>query len=333
MSTETITTTTIPATRLADMLDQAAPHSYQWDDRPELTGIHLDSDSTYLHAVASDRYTLAVARGRLYSGTAWTATISGPHVQLLKAWVAAQNDLGIVLTADPGQLSLSSNSGSVTLPTVTDREFPNWRALFNKHLQQDQQPVDVSSLNTHYLDRWQQAGQQIHLTQAAPDAPIIVHSDGLIGMQMPTRPWRNEPAPNSRDLAAEWASSFGLFTDPLTEFPLPDTTNTISDMTRDLLRQVVASSSDLYEAVGGIDHAATAAHALSGCNAWMAYRLLQALQSAAPGLAEKALRDVADELEGGEFSQTAFEDAAELGHDPNQWQADHEARRKADAAA
>lgn len=336
MTTEAITTTSLTASALAEIIDQAAPHQHRREEVTVLNATFLDSDGTHLHAVASDRFTIAVARARLASGEMWTALLSAANASALHGWAHAHNYRDAIhLTSAPGQLTARSNHGSIALPTVNG-EFPAWRRLFRQHLDHPVEPVEMTRLTTEYLLRWEKAGRRIHFAQTGAERPLIVFGEDFLGLQMPLR-WTDG---TTRDtLTASWASSLGTPVDGPTELPLPDPLKAIPEMTENLLRQVLISSEDLFEAES-LDTVAMRAHARCAVQAWTAHRLLQALQVADPQLAECVLRNVTDELECGDFAATAHEDAKKLGHDPAQWVADYKVARarraeqeKADKAA
>lgn len=326
MTTVAITTTSLPATQLAEILDETIPHMYERENMPILSAIHLDSDGTHLHAVGTDRYTMAIARRPLYSGEPWTATVGAAHITYLQSWADAHGRKDTAhLAASPGELTVTSNQGRITLPTITGN-FPAWRPLFRQHLDHPVEPMELSGLDTQYLRRWEKAGRRLRFAQAGAEKPLIVFGDNFLGMQMGMR-WTDG---TTRDtLTAAWAPSLGIDTgDEPAELPLPDPTNAIPEMTRDLLHRVTLASQELYEACGPSDPAAMAAHALSGANAWISYRLLQALRVADPQLAESVIENLHDELDAGDFAETAYDDAEKTGHDPEQWVEDFKAARK-----
>lgn len=73
---------------------------------------------------------------------------------------------------------------------------------------------------------------------------------------------------------------------------------------------------------------AVASYAAAGVNAWSAYRFLAALHQADPRLAAQTVADLAEELDAGDFSESAWEIAAKAGHDPQKWSDDYEAHLK-----
>jgi hypothetical protein len=329
MSTVAITTTNLPAHQLAEAISQVMPHMAKPDcSTPILSSVHFDNDGTYLHAVATDRYTLAAARRRLRScEEEWTATVGAMHVTYLQSWAEAHSYRDTIeLAITPGQMTAVSNMGRIVLPTMEGMHAP-WRALFNKHLERAAEIVDISGLDTQYLHRWAEAGRHLQIAQATPEAPYILSGLDFIGMQMPIRQIRGE-APSRAALATDWAGSLGFANDPDMDLPLPAVGDAGPTMTEELLKQVLISAHDLYDVVGGEDRAATAAHARAGAHAWIAHRLLQVLRVVDPRTTELALADITNELDAGDFSEIAFDDAEKLGHQPQEWIDSYIAKRQ-----
>ncbi|MFG3229713.1 hypothetical protein ACGF07_33705 [Kitasatospora sp. NPDC048194] len=313
--------TTIAAHQLAEALTQVMPHMADpAGSTPILAGVHFANDGTHLHAVATDRHTLAVARRRLRDcEDEWNTTVGAVHIAYLHAWAQAHSTHRdtVDLAVEPGLLTATSTAGRIAVPTMDGVHAP-WRALLAKHLDHPAEPVDVSMLDTQYLARWAQAGRHLQITQASPEAPYILAGRDFIGLQMPVRPIYQE-APSRAALAADWATSISGATGTDVDLPLPADNDAAPAMTEDLLRQVLISAQDLYDVVGGQDRAATAAHASAGTHAWMAHRLLQVLQVIDPRTTELALADINGELEAGDFAELAFDEAETLGHQPQAW--------------
>jgi hypothetical protein len=318
MTTEAITTTSLTATQLAEALAQVMPHmAAPGSITPVLESVRFDSDGTFLHVVATDRYTMAVARRRLRTGEEWTATVGAMHVAYLQSWAEAHSYRDAVeLTASPGQLIAASNVGRIVLPTLDGPHAP-WQALFNRYLTEDAERVDISALDSQFLGRWEKAGRHLEITQSGPERPLVLACEDFIGAQMPVRLTRGD-SPTRAALASDWAGSLGFANEPDIDLPLPADGDLAPNATETLLRAVLISTQGLFDSPSE-DHTALAAHARSGSNAWMAYRLLQVLRAVDPRTAELTLAELWEELDAGDFSETAFEDAEKLGHDPQAW--------------
>jgi hypothetical protein len=318
MTTAAITTTSLTGHQLANALAQVMPHMAAPSSvTPILESVRFDSDGTFLHVVATDRYTIAVARRPLRSGEEWTATVGAMHVAYLQSWAEAHNYRDTVeLTTSPGQLIAASNMGRIVLPTLDGAHAP-WRALFNRYLTEDAERVDISALDSQYLQRWEKAGRHLEITQSAPERPLVLACEDFIGAQMPVRLSRGD-APTRASLASDWAGSLDFANEPGIDLPLPADGDKGPSTTETLLREVLISTQNLFDSPSE-DYAALGAHARSGSHAWMAYRLLQVLRVIDPRTTELALADLWEELDAGDFSEAAFEDAEKLGHDPQAW--------------
>ncbi|MEU4118938.1 hypothetical protein AB0F71_31150 [Kitasatospora sp. NPDC028055] len=312
---------TIAAHQLAEALTQVMPHmAAPTSTTPILAGVHLANDGTHLHAIATDRHTLAVARRQVRDcEDEWNATVGAVHIAYLHAWAEAHptHRDTVDLDLEAGLLTASSTVGRIAVPTMDGVPAP-WQALLAKHLDHLAEPVDVSMLDTQYLARWAQAGRHLQITQASPEAPYILAGPDFIGLQMPVRPILQD-APTRTALAADWAPSIAGAAGTDVDLPLPADGDAAPAMTEDLLKQVLISAQDLYHVVGGQDPAAIAAHARAGAYAWTAHRLLQVLRVIDPRTTELALADINGELEAGDFPELAFDDAETLGHQPQTW--------------
>ncbi|MGW2255486.1 hypothetical protein ACWCXH_35750 [Kitasatospora sp. NPDC001660] len=313
--------TTVAAHQLAEALTQVMPHmAAPTGSTPILAGVHFANDGTHLHAVATDRHTLAVARRRLREcEDEWSATVGAVHIAYLHAWAEAHPSHRdtVDLSVEPGQLTAVSTAGRIAVPTMDGVHAP-WQALLGKHLGCSAETVDIAGLDTQYLARWAQAGRHLQISQASPEAPFILAGLDFIGLQMPVRQIHQE-APSRAALAADWAASIGHSTGADVDLPLPADGDAAPAMTEDLLRQVLISAQELYDVVGGEDRAAIAAHVQAGAHAWTAYRLLQVLRVIDPRTTELALADINGELEAGDFPELAVDDAETLGHQPQAW--------------
>ncbi|MET8624697.1 hypothetical protein ABZW30_13225 [Kitasatospora sp. NPDC004669] len=314
-------TTTVAAHQLAEALSQVMPHmASPAGSTPILAGVHVANDGTHLHAVATDRHTLAVARRRLRDcEDEWTVTVGAVHIAYLHAWAESHptHRDTVDLAVEPGQLTASSTAGRIAVPTMDGVHAP-WQALLGKHLDRPAETVDIAGLDTQYLARWAKAGRHLQISQAAPEAPFVLAGLDFIGLQMPVRQIRQE-APSRAALAADWATSIANGAPANVDLPLPADGDAAPAMTENLLKQVLISTQELYDVVGGEDRAAIAAHTRAGAHAWTAHRLLQVLRVIDPRTTELALADINGELEAGDFPELAFDDAETLGHQPQAW--------------
>lgn len=360
MNTETTNPTTtpaaqaggpveIPAYRLAEMLAQVGAHTAdpEWVPTEQLAGVHLDADGAALHLVASDRFTLAVARKALDGPReAWSGTLAARHVTALAALAKAAGHDRIELTVtDALDLTASSPASSITVPFLnpTKHPFPDWRQLITRYLA----PVGAGRLaaaDTERLARWAEGGRRVRIFQDGPTAPFVVTdfeaAGTFIGVQMPAR---LDDATTRDDVAAFWSHLLGEASEHLEDAGtaarpgelFADPSGQLDRFDEQLLRRVVVTSNELADLPTGEDPAARArfdatVHTL--VSAWTAHRLLRVLTDSDPALAARTVAELEEELDGGEFGEIAYDLATKAGHDPNAWADEHqEAARARDA--
>lgn len=321
---ETAIKATVTAAAFREILSRVEPHMNSKDFHPGIAGIRLEGTGRHLLAIATDRYTMAVARTPLRSDDGpWQATIPGLRVKSLSQWLKAQGRLAnIHIRPSDKTITFTSPDGELATSTA-DGVFPKWRNMLAKMLAEDPQPVPLTAFTTEYLGRWAEAGHILNASQASPNRPLILFGDDFLGVQMPAS--QRDGFDRAR-VVGEWTDELGPAGDGPAELPQPDPSGAIPAMAERLLRQVLISSEDLFEAPDG-DHLALNAHSRAGVQAWTAYRLLQALEKVDPRRAEKAIAAIDWQLEAGDFAELAYADAEAAGHNPEQWVFQYKAAR------
>jgi hypothetical protein len=334
--------TTINAHQLGRLIDKVRSHIGS-EYTEVLNGIRLDVDATHLHAVASDRYTLAAARYRLtdddQNGKPFARTIPAAYLNSVREWITTQEgQTCITISATTGRLVLTTPDTQMSIPVTDDQEFPDWRGLLRTVLDQPSGEELFPALSAGFLARWSNAADNLRVRITAEDKAIAVFGDDFIGAQMPTRysgvgPVKNLTFGQARNV---WASTLGQGTEGLdmaTDMPAEDKpwyepVSTIPDMVESLLQQTLRSTSSMLGAPSK-DPSAMASYATAGVNAWSAYRFLAALHQADPRLAAQTVAALGEELDGGDFSEIAWDIAEKAGHDPQAWSDDYKAHLKA----
>ncbi|MEU3564603.1 hypothetical protein [Kitasatospora sp. NPDC006786] len=328
-STEAAAVLGLAAADLARILEQTAPHRGDHEYWPRLAVTRLDADDRHLHAMATDRFTIAVARATtttVTKGRPWAASVNADDAGLLAVWARGRGyDEPVRLVLDGQSLQASTLTSRLTVPVSTGDYVVQWRPFLRQHLEQPLAPMDLTGLDTQYLRRWEQADTRLAYSQAGPEQPLIVSGENFIGMQMPVRRGDGQ---TRATLAADWTAGPGDETESgaAATLPLPDPDKTVTQMTRDLLKRVLLSTQDLIAAPPG-DHRATAVHASAAAYAWIGHRALQTLAETDPRLADRLVVDLHQELDAGDYSETAFDEASQAGHDPMAWIDAHHARR------
>ncbi|MFC8272329.1 hypothetical protein ACFUJR_07255 [Streptomyces sp. NPDC057271] len=340
-----MTTTTLTAHNLSNLLGKVDPHIGRHSGYGAIQGVHLDYDGRYLHAAATDRFTFAIARQRIRSSDpAWQRTVRLSDVPALTAWVDGLNgEHSVHISPYKQGLTFESHGNQLVLSMGTGLPFPDWRGLVRTALENQPTESPWTGFTSDLLARWEAAGRQVTLWQSSYDKPLVIRGHNFVGLQMPRR-IGDEESPESR--WDEWADSLGeggkveqidtLHHDEVEE--LADKGYDASAAVEDLLKQVLRSTADLFQTASG-DHFAMAAHALAGGRAWIAYRLLKALEKSDPDLLHATLADVDEQLESGEIGEWAWEAAEAAGHNPQEWQDDYvahvaeQAKKRAIASA
>jgi hypothetical protein len=337
-------TTTITAYQLAELLRKVDPHIGRTMGYAAIQGVRLDHDGRNLHAVATDRYTLAVARQKTAPTTPWAASINGSdrdnQLAAVTTWLATHDgEDAITLTADLGPtgnaLTLASRRSNLTVPVYAGH-FPDWRGLIRTAVDRDGTDSPWTGQTSKLLARWEAAGREICTWQSAFDKPMVVTANSFIGIQMPRRIADEESPAGRHD---EWADSLGTgapveMDDTLTTYEpqeLEERDNAIDREIESLLKLALRSTSGAFNAATG-DTGALTAYILAGTQSWTAYRLLKALQKADPNLLHTVLAETSEELESGEIGEWARDEAERAGHNPQQWADDYDAHLKQLAA-
>lgn len=124
---------TINAHQLGLLIDKTIAHIGDETIKP-LHGIRLDADGRYLYTVASDRYTLAVARYRLNHGDTaqepWACTLPGASLKTLREWTASHKGaIPITIQDNEDAVAFSSEQATFSVSVDCGLEFPDWRGL------------------------------------------------------------------------------------------------------------------------------------------------------------------------------------------------------------
>ncbi|MFE3326833.1 hypothetical protein [Streptomyces sp. NPDC059176] len=324
--------TTINAHKLQRMIKQTRPHISPDDTLPAINGIRFECDGSHIHAIATDRFTFAIARAKVREETdTWSLTVSASDLGWFTPWLEThEGDTILNLAATEQGLAVKDDRGTLVVP-AKNHTFPKYQHLFRDALRDAAKPGDLVSFDTKMLARWKQADTHLRVWLTGPEKPVLLVGDDFLGMQMPCR-----YSGDSKDRAAvlsDWSGSLGqdgTGVDALEPLPEP---GAVAEMAETLLRQTLRSTAEMFDADMNTekDRAAFNAWVHSGIYAWSAYRLLEALKKADPDLAETTVRDLNEQLESGELGEWAWDEAEQAGHDPQKWHDDYEAHLKARA--
>ncbi|WP_236246861.1 hypothetical protein [Streptomyces sp. CC210A] len=326
---------TLNAHQLGRLLDRTADHIGD-EYLPVLHGIRLEADTAFLYAIATDRYTLAVARYRHHglNSAPFARTIPARTLPALRRWLTDQpGSAPVTLTLTDGRIRFTAPHSEMSLAVDDSQQFIGWRGLLRDVIAKtkDGDETAFPALATRLLARFATADEHLRVRTAPGCEAVLLVGEDFLGAQKPVRS-RHEGfdtglADSLEDVNALWDVSLtdpdGLTAVMPTGRPRYDASRTPTDTVEALLRQTMSSTRDLIEENGS--PRAVHAHAAAGVMAWSAYRYLKALQQADPKLAARIITEVADELDDGALGEFAWDAAAEAGFDPQKWQDELEA--------
>ncbi|MGW9452417.1 hypothetical protein [Streptomyces sp. NPDC055632] len=332
---------TLNAHQFGRLLERTAGHIAD-ESTPRLHGVRLEADDTFLYAIASDRYTLAVARYRHHglTGGPFARTLPARALASLRRWAADQpGGDPVTVTLAENRIRFTAPQGELGVGVDDGREFFGWRGVLRGVL--DQLPAGADgpfpAFDTRLLARWTDADHYLRLRVTADRQGALVVGEDFLGAQMPVRT-RHDGFDTG--LADGLDQARALWDDVLTGAPaaampdsLPaarrpshDASRTVAETAEGLLRQTLSSTHNLIQE-NSTSPAAVAAHASAGVTAWMAFRYLEALHHADPKLAARIVTETAEQLDDGALGEFAHDAAATAGHNPNAWQDEFETKR------
>ncbi|MEV4784077.1 hypothetical protein AB0K53_01235 [Streptomyces tuirus] len=326
---------TINAHQLGRLIDKTIGHMGS-EYIEMLHGIRLDVDARYLHAVASDRYTMAVARYVLTDNEAepWTRTIPAGHLPALREWISShQGDQRITIEAGEDRLVFDSARTTYSVAVNRGLEFPDWRGILRALAENTIEGEPFPRLNSTYLARFDDCGiVRVRLT--ADTKAALLFGEEFIGAVMPVRyaglePGEEETFATSFD-AWRWTLAAGSKDADMGDMPLPEysryaASTDVQDTGEGLLRSVLQSTSNAVDtSYYDDDSEAWYAHISSSVANWRAFRYLDALAKVDPRVAAKVVADTAEELDDGALGEWAWDVAEKAGHNPKKWDEDYE---------
>lgn len=208
----------IPASDLRRMFKQVTPHMLDSDDYlPVISTVRLEARNGWLYAVATDRYTIAVARHEVGTPFNQTGHIPGRLVPALTAWLDGLAANGHTVSLDlpvaeeqSGVVLAAGGLGNFTVQyDAADYEkFPGWRKLLHAALTCEPGPIPLTGFTTRFLARWQHAAEELITWQEAPGKPLVLLDKlgSFAGLHMPIG-YHNDPGMNRQEAAGGWIAA------------------------------------------------------------------------------------------------------------------------------
>lgn len=331
---------TINAHQLKLLLDQTVDHIGS-EHIEALHGIRLDVDAHYLYAVATDRYSLAVARYALNHAdedqTPWAVTVPGDFVPSLRQWINSLKGAAyITISTANDRLVFDGPLTGLNTAINAGIEFLDWRGLLRNMIENSVDSEPFPALNSKMLANFN-AANMLRVRLTGNEKPVLLFGQDFIGAQMPARYAGIYPAKDETFATAHQAWSWTLSagsTDANTDGPAYQEERSRYEVTTDtretgeaLLRQTLQSGWDMH----GKSRTAPDefhAHVAAAVNGWMAFRYLDALHNVDPRAAAGIVAEVAEELDSGEIGEFAWDASEKAGFDPQKWHDDYEAFKR-----
>ncbi|MEU5496116.1 hypothetical protein [Streptomyces griseofuscus] len=327
---------TINAHQLGRLIDKTIEHMGS-EYIEMLNGIRFDVDAKCLYAVASDRYTMAVARYALNDNDdePWARTLPAEYLPALRKWISSHKG-DVWVTVEDAEDRLVFDSPQTTYSVAVNRglEFPDWRGLLGKLTENTIEGEPFPSLNSRFLARFGSTEDYLRLRVTGDTKAALLVGEDFIGAVMPVRyeglerveqksfasaldAWRWTLATGSND-----ADMDGM---PTPKYPRYQASTDVKDTGDGLLRSVLQSTSNAVDtSYFEDDSEAWYAHIHASVANWRAYRYLDALAKVDPRVAQHVVRDTAEELDDGALGEWAWDAAEKAGHNPKQWDEEYE---------
>lgn len=301
-----------------------------------LHGIRLDVDAHYLHAVASDRYTMAVARYGLTENEdePWARTIPAEYLPALREWINShQGDSWITIEAGEDRIVFDSARTTYSVALNRSLEYPDWRGILRKLTENTVEGEPFPLLNSRYFARFGATEGLLRVRLAGDTKAALLLGEDFIGAIMPARYEGLEPAKQEPFPAAvntwRWTLAAGSKDADMDGMPKPEysryeASTDVQETGEGLLRSVLQSTSNAVDtSYFNDDSEAWYAHIRSSVANWRAFRYLNALAKVDPRIAAQVVADTAEQLDDGALGEWAWDEAEKAGHNPKKWDDDY----------
>lgn len=180
---------TIADHTLSRLVEQARPHMGAGYEPEAVQALNLDHDGQYLYAMATNRYTMAVARTRLINGTdePWSAAISRVQVPELKAAIRLLDHKSITLELGDDQLILSGESGSrIAIDLLSTNSSHDWRKIMLPALEKKAASTRMA-MAPKYFGAWKNLPGPVEMWSTGENRIALIVAADFLGAQMPVR--------------------------------------------------------------------------------------------------------------------------------------------------
>lgn len=202
---------TIADRTLSRLVAQTKPHMAGKDDPEALQSIIFDHDGTYLYAMATNRFTMAVSRTQITSSDdkPWTAVVHRLQVPEVEAAIKLLDTKPIDIERTTTQLVLSGESGSRIAVNLSqpDQEPLSWRKFLLPLLEKKPDTAEMS-MTPKFFGAWKNLPGPVSMWCVGDMKPTLILASDFIGMQMPVRTSESHDLTVRRELDA-WKAAKG----------------------------------------------------------------------------------------------------------------------------
>ncbi|MEU9444608.1 hypothetical protein AB0D42_27755 [Streptomyces sp. NPDC048304] len=335
---------TINAHQLGRLIDKTIGHMGSEYVEP-LHGIRLDVDANYLYAVASDRYTMAVARYALTDNEdePWGRTVPAEYLPALREWISThQGDQWITVEAGEDRIVFDSARTTYSVALNRGLEFPDWRGILRKLAENTVEGEPFPCLNSSYFARFGATEGILRVRLAGDTKAALLFGENFIGAIMPARyeglePTKQQPFPAAVNdwlwTLAAGSKDADMNAMPKPEYPRYEAFTDVQKTGEGLLRSVLQSTSNAVDtSYFDDDSEAWYAHIHASVANWRAFRYLDALAKVDPRIAAQVVADTAEQLDDGALGEWAWDEAEKAGHNPKKWDEEYENALREQAA-
>ena len=181
---------TIADHTLSRLVAQTKPHMAGKDDPEALQSIIFDHDGTYLYAMATNRFTMAVSRTQITSSDdkPWTAVVHRLQVPEVEAAIKLLDTKPINVKRTNTQMVLSGESGSRIAINLSqpDQEPLSWRKFLIPLLEKKPTTAEMS-MTPKFFGAWKNLPGPVSMWCVGDMKPTLILASDFIGMQMPVR--------------------------------------------------------------------------------------------------------------------------------------------------
>ncbi|MFJ3950226.1 hypothetical protein ACIPXV_09175 [Streptomyces libani] len=179
---------TISEHTLSRLFNQTKPHVAERSEAEAVQILVFDYDGTHLHAWATNRYTLAVARTKAEgSDEPWTVVVERKNLPDLQAAIRLLDKKPIAIEKAADRIVLSGETGTrIGIELSTSITPLNWRKIVHPALDRKANATPMD-LNPSFFGAWKGLPGPVSMWSTGENQVSLVLAADFIGLQMPVR--------------------------------------------------------------------------------------------------------------------------------------------------